>query len=1218
MKKQYTKVVALLLAFVLMLQVASIGPIAQAATTTVPDGEYPINFRYLKDNTNETSILESMVVVPNTGKLIVKDGKAQFENEFFNYTAFKHFSARMEGQAKAAVNGQTITGMDGYKAVTPVLLGDGTNPDSVKARIDIADLSQRQDVLVHIVIPAASYDSWYNLQLDLDTTTLPTGPVDGGGDNGSGSETVTLEKLNELFTVTKSVYESTYEGTGDGFYPASSKTKLYNAIQLAEGIAASAGGNIELIKAAYAILNEAKKEYEAGRISVSKIALFQAITDAGAFAATVKNSGTADNGGGTSIVSDGEYPFNYELRMQNAINTANGWAFNKDATQKQVNDAVLALQTEEAFVKGSRYNAQVIDLIVLNSLASDAEISEFAGDFASQITLLQGMVKHTVANISFKTAVDESALKASSPSRNGGFSTTISPPFYKVNSLSDADNTIYQVAVRNDNATDITFQGLSYLVYKTDSVTKSVYFSYNSEQFKTLNATIEEAQLVHDQATVGTEAGQYDNNTKAALLTAIEAATAKAEQLSATRPQLISANTALEQAVTAFKASANRQINYAALHATNQAFSSMDSYFLKPANVTSFDGSTYVSFTIKDSSIVTAFKVKENGVLVDSTIVSTDTAANTRVVKFKVSDLTALLDAQVHISMPLVKDPRTGQPYEADHNIRLSFGTGDATALKAGITAAQKLHDEAAEGTVIDKYPAEAKTKLQTAINAAKAITTNPVATEAQVKDGSSALEQAVTAFKAAKVLSNGTYSLVLKSSDEGISDHLEASGVLTFSGGSSVISFTPKAGVTIKKLKNNATGAEMFPIGSTGGANNAASLTNAVFLAAIVAGTPVKFTVPNLTDTYSLVLGVSGAITDVEYAVQFTDITKTADAPVVELPNTTVPGQLANGNYFLQYEIKKYDTENESVMQGYVVSPGLLKVSGSTKTFYMTLTKDKEITGLKFNNNNVSVESRDTVNNTRVVYFNVPNLNSTIDGWVKIDWPEVNYHHEYDIQIKFKPETLVSTSGSVAPGVGDVEVVEGTDPNAGKDDLNEPVVTDFKDIQGHWAIASIEKALELGIVKGYSDGKFRPNGVVTRAEFAVLISRALKLTDGSTSATFNDSKLIPAWAKTHIDRAAKAGLISGYANGTFLPSREITRSELASIIVRAAKLDIDETNELSFADAASIPDWAKNDIAAAAKAGYVQGKGDNKFEPLAHATRAEALTLIMKLLETT
>ncbi|WP_338553020.1 NEAT domain-containing protein [Paenibacillus sp. KS-LC4] len=1216
MKKQYTKVVALLLAFVLMLQVASIGPIAQAATTTVPDGEYPISFRYLKDNTNETSVLEQMVVVQNTGKLIVKDGKAQFENEFYKYTAFKHFSSRMDGQEKATINGQTITGLDGYAPVTPILLGDGTNPDSAKARIDIADLSKRQDILVHVVIPAASYDNWYNLQLDLDTTTLPTGPVDGGGDNGSGSEAVTLEKLNELFTVTRSVYESTYEGTGDGFYPAGSKTKLYNAIQLADGIASSAGGNIELIKAAYAILNEAKKEYEAGRISVSKIALFQAITDAGAFAATVKNTGTADNGSGTSIISDGEYPYNYELRMQNAIHTANGWAFNKDATQKQVNDAMLALQTEEAFVKGQRYNAHVLDLIVLNSLASDAEISEFAGDFASQITLLQGMVKHTVANIPFKAAVDESALKASSPSRNGGFSTAISPSFYKVNSLSDADQTIYQVAVRNDNALDSTFQGLSYLQYESNSVTKSVYLSFNSEQFKTLKATIAAAQELHDQAVVGTATGQYDSNTKAALLTAIEAATAKAEQLSAARPQLISANTTLEQAVTAFKASANRQINYAALHATNQAFSSMDSYFLKPANVTSVDGSTFVSFTIKDSSIVTAFKVKENGVLVDSMIVSTDTLANTRVVKFKVSDLTALLDAQVHISMPTVIDPRSGQPYEADHNIRLSFGTGDATALKASITAAQKLHDEAAEGTVMDKYPAEAKAKLQTAINAAKAITTNPLATETQVKDGSAALEQAVYSFKAAKVLSNGTYSMVLKSSDEGIFEHLEASGVLTFNGGSHVISFTPRAGVTIKKLKNNATEAEIFPTVSTDGASNAASLTNAVFLAAIVAGTPVKFTVPNLTDTYSIVLGVSGVATDVEYAVQFADITKTADAPVVELPNTTVPGQLANGNYFLQYQIRKYGTENESVMQGYVVSPGLLKVSGSAKTFYMTLTKDKEITGLKFNGNHVSVESRDTVNNTRVVYFNVPDLNSTINGWVKIDWPEVNYHHEYDIQIKFDPTTLVSTSGSVAPGVGDVEVVE-EKPAAGKDELNEPVVTDFKDIQGHWAQASIEKALELGIVKGYSDGKFRPNGVVTRAEFAVLISRALKLTDGSTSAAFNDSKLIPAWAKPHIDRAAKAGLISGYANGTFLPSKEINRSELTSIIVRAAKLDIDESNELSFADTASIPDWAKNDIAAAAKAGYVQGKGDNKFEPLAHATRAEALTLIMKLLET-
>ncbi|MBJ8192140.1 NEAT domain-containing protein, partial [Bacillus cereus] len=89
-------------------------------------------------------------------------------------------------------------------------------------------------------------------------------------------------------------------------------------------------------------------------------------------------------------------------------------------------------------------------------------------------------------------------------------------------------------------------------------------------------------------------------------------------------------------------------INFNALHATKDQSSAMAQYLLSPATLTVSKGQKEVSFTIKDSTTVTEFKTEQNGTLTDADIVSEDKKANTRVVKFKVADLDAILNAQVH------------------------------------------------------------------------------------------------------------------------------------------------------------------------------------------------------------------------------------------------------------------------------------------------------------------------------------------------------------------------------------------------------------------------------------------------------------------------------------------------------------------------------------------------------------------------------------------
>ncbi|MCP3808286.1 NEAT domain-containing protein [Paenibacillus sp. Lou8.1] len=115
-------------------------------------------------------------------------------------------------------------------------------------------------------------------------------------------------------------------------------------------------------------------------------------------------------------------------------------------------------------------------------------------------------------------------------------------------------------------------------------------------------------------------------------------------------------------------------INFNALHATKDQASAMAQYLLSPATLTVSKGQKEVSFTIKDSTTVTEFKTEQNRTLTDADIVSEDKTANTRIVKFKVADLDAILNAQVHVSTTY-----PGGVYEMDHKLRLQFDRSSIT-----------------------------------------------------------------------------------------------------------------------------------------------------------------------------------------------------------------------------------------------------------------------------------------------------------------------------------------------------------------------------------------------------------------------------------------------------------------------------------------------------------------------------------------------------------
>ncbi|WP_391574856.1 S-layer homology domain-containing protein [Cohnella sp.] len=172
-----------------------------------------------------------------------------------------------------------------------------------------------------------------------------------------------------------------------------------------------------------------------------------------------------------------------------------------------------------------------------------------------------------------------------------------------------------------------------------------------------------------------------------------------------------------------------------------------------------------------------------------------------------------------------------------------------------------------------------------------------------------------------------------------------------------------------------------------------------------------------------------------------------------------------------------------------------------------------------------------------------------------------------------------------------------------------------LSDISGHWAEASIKDAVKQGIVKGYSDGTFKPNATVTRAEFAVMLMNALKPAGKGAELGFADNAKIGGWAREAIAQAVQANIIKGFSDGTFRPNSNLTRAEMASIVANALKLSgsVEATN--GFSDAAKLPNWAKGAIGALTEAGIMQGKNGNKFDSSATATRAEAVTVLLKML---
>ena len=175
-----------------------------------------------------------------------------------------------------------------------------------------------------------------------------------------------------------------------------------------------------------------------------------------------------------------------------------------------------------------------------------------------------------------------------------------------------------------------------------------------------------------------------------------------------------------------------------------------------------------------------------------------------------------------------------------------------------------------------------------------------------------------------------------------------------------------------------------------------------------------------------------------------------------------------------------------------------------------------------------------------------------------------------------------------------------------------------FTDIQDYWGATYVDFLAD--ITTGYSDGTFRPNQNISRAQFAVMLYRYLKLDESkyaSVNLPFADLGSIPAYAIPAVKALYTEGVITGSEkNGRlyFNPDSALTRAQAAAMIGRTQAKGY-ALADLTFSDSAGIPAYAAYYIRAMVGQGVISGYSDGTFKPHSNITRGQMAKILYNLM---
>ena len=213
------------------------------------------------------------------------------------------------------------------------------------------------------------------------------------------------------------------------------------------------------------------------------------------------------------------------------------------------------------------------------------------------------------------------------------------------------------------------------------------------------------------------------------------------------------------------------------------------------------------------------------------------------------------------------------------------------------------------------------------------------------------------------------------------------------------------------------------------------------------------------------------------------------------------------------------------------------------------------------------------------------------------------------DFTVKTKTNSS-SGSGSSGSSIGGIigTVTPTPAPNVPFTDLD----------QAPWAETAITYLYNNGLVNGRSATEFAPQGEITRAEFAKLILAAYGVTiaEGVQTSAYSDV-VSGEWYTPYVLTAAQYGLVKGYDDGTFRPNALVSRQEMAVMMYRAATTfgtQLPAKNEAKTWTDNTIADWAAEAVNALQVAGIINGYEDGRFGGTDASTRAQAAQMIYNL----
>ena len=180
-----------------------------------------------------------------------------------------------------------------------------------------------------------------------------------------------------------------------------------------------------------------------------------------------------------------------------------------------------------------------------------------------------------------------------------------------------------------------------------------------------------------------------------------------------------------------------------------------------------------------------------------------------------------------------------------------------------------------------------------------------------------------------------------------------------------------------------------------------------------------------------------------------------------------------------------------------------------------------------------------------------------------------------------------------------------------------------FPDIKGHWAEKSIRRAAELGLIKGYEDGTFRPNMNITRAQFVTLLYRLAGSPETTEETPFRDvDDQIPEFRRA-IAWAYQQGYVKGTGEDSFSPKATLTRQEAVTILFRyhgnssGMELMFFSVYDEYYEDSAEVASWARNAMYWAIYQGMIKGTTETTLSPRGNATRAQLATILVYYMDT-